>query len=115
MFGLFAGFRTGSISWLAEVDRISDDLSPGVTQDAIAGLAEADWRISKGHNLKVTYDYFDPDDGVSEDHQVRYSLVWEYTPMQFVQARIGLRRYDGPPQFPRQNRDIAFAELHGFF
>lgn len=115
MFGLFAGLRTGPITWLAEIDQISDDLSTGVTQDAIAGLIEANWLIRKGHNLKFSHEYLDPDDDVSEDHQVRNSLVWEYTPMQFFQTRIGLRSYDGIPQVNTQNRDVFFAEIHGFF
>jgi len=115
MFGLFAGLRTGPIAWLAEIDRISDDLSPAVTQDALAGLLEGNWSIRKGHNLKLSHEYLDPDDDLSEDHQVRNSLVWEYTPMQFFQTRIGLRMYDGVPQVDTQNRDVFFAEIHGFF
>ena len=115
MFGLFAGLRTGAIAWLAEVDQIRDDLSPTVTQDAIAGLIEANWLLGKGHNLKFSYEYLDPNDDVSEDHQVRYSLVWEHTPMQFLQGRVGLRSYDGVPQVDTQNRNVLFAELHGFF
>ena len=47
--------------------------------------------------------------------EVRYSLVWEYSPMQFLQGRIGVRAYDGPPQRPVANREVVFAELHGFF
>ena len=115
MFGMFGGVRTGPIAWLAEIDRISDDLPSGVTQHAIAGLLEANWLIRKGHNLKLSHEYLDPDDDLSEDHQVRNSLVWEYTPMQFLQARMGLRRYDGVPQIDTQNRDVFFAEIHGFF
>ena len=114
MFGLFAGLN-GAISWLAEVDQISDDLSRGVTQDAIAGLIDANWLIRKGHNLKFSHDYLDPNDDQSEDHQVLNSLVWEFTPMQFLQARIGLRSYDSIPQVDTQNRDVFFAEIHAFF
>ncbi len=49
------------------------------------------------------------------DRQVRYSLIWEYTPMQFPQRRLGLRSYDGIPTVDAQNRDVFFAELHGYF
>lgn len=42
-------------------------------------------------------------------------LVWEFTPMQFLQARIGLRSYVGIPQVDTQNRDVFFAEIHAFF
>jgi hypothetical protein len=103
------------VVWLAEADLITDDLPSGAKQDAVATLLEGNWLFRQGHNLKVTYEYFDPDDDVDEDHQVRWSLVWEYTPMQFLQARIGARLYDGVPQVPQQNREVYFAELHGFF
>jgi hypothetical protein len=52
---------------------------------------------------------------VDEDHQARWSLLWEYTPMQFLQSRVGVRIYDGIPQVNAQNRDEYFAEIHGFF
>ncbi len=115
MFGVFGGVRTGPIAWLLEVDQIRDDISSGGTVDAIASLLEANWQVRKGHNLKLSYDFLDPDEDVSEDHQVRYSLVWEHSPMQFLQGRVGFRIYDGIPQVDRQNRDVFFAEIHGFF
>ncbi len=115
MQGVFAGLKTGPVAWLFEVDRISDDLPGGETRDAIAGLVEGNWLFRKGHNLKASYDYLDPDDDVSENHQVRWSLIWEYSPIQFLQGRFGVRVYDGIPQNDRDNRDEFFAELHGFF
>jgi hypothetical protein len=115
MQNLFFGVRTGPVVWLAEADLITDDLTSGVEQDAVATLLEGNWLFRRGHNLKVSYEYFDPDDDVDEDHQVRWSLVWEYTPMQFLQGRIGARLYDGIPQVDLQNRDVYFAEIHGFF
>ena len=115
MFGLFAAVKTGPVVWLAEVDRITDDLSPDVSLDALAGLVEANWMFRQGHNLKLSYDVLDPNDSVNGDRQVRYSLLWEYSPMQFLQARFGLRSYDGVPAVDVQNRDTLFAELHGYF
>lgn len=115
MFGFFGGLKTGPVAWLAEVDSISDDISPGVTADALAGLLEANWTIRDKHNLKFSYEYLDPDNDISEDHQVRYSLIWEHSPIQFLQGRIGFRLYDGIPQVDAQNRDVFFAELHAFF
>ncbi len=115
MVGAFAGIRTGPIAWLGEIDRVSDDLSPGVTRTALAGLIEANWKFRRGHNLKVSYDVLDPDDDAGGDREVRYSLVWEYSPIQFLQGRIGARLYDGPGESGFANRESLFAELHGFF
>ena len=81
----------------------------------VVGLLEANWQLAKGHNLKVTYERFDPDDAVAVDEQERFSLVWEYSPMQMLQPRIGVRLYDGMPGSDGQNRDEFFAELHVFF
>ena len=115
MFGFFGGLKTGPVAWLAEVDSIKDDIAPGVTADAFAGLLEANWTIRDKHNLKISYDYLDPNNDISEDQQVRYSLIWEHSPIQFVQARVGYRLYDGIPQVDAQNRKVLFAELHLFF
>jgi hypothetical protein len=115
MQNIFAGIRTGPIAWLAEVDFITDTLPVLGDRDSVAGLVEGNWRFLQGHNLKVTYDYFDPDRDTSDDQQVRYSLLWEYSPIQFLQIRLGGRLYDGIPQVDAQNRDEYFAELHGFF
>ena len=115
MQNVFFGLRTGPVVWLGELDFISDDLPGQPSQDAIAGLIEGNWMFRKGHNLKVSHEYLDPNDRISEDHQVRLSFLWEYAPIQHFQARFGLRMYDGIPQVDFQNRDVIFAELHGFF
>jgi len=114
MQNLFAGLRTGPVAWLGEADYIVDD-SLGPRRKQALGLVEADWRIRQGHNLKLTAEYFDPDIDVSNDAQNRFSLVWEFTPMQFVQLRIGARNYDGIPQNDLENRRVLFAQLNGYF
>jgi hypothetical protein len=76
---------------------------------------EGNWRVRKGHNLKLGYEYLDPDRDRGEDQQERYSLVWEYSPIQFIQSRVGIRLYNGIPNFAVSNRDELFAELHVYF
>jgi hypothetical protein len=71
--------------------------------------------VRKGHNLKVSYEYLEPDRDRGEDQQERYSVLWEYSPVQFVQTRFGFRSYNGIPNFPSSNRDQVFAELHVYF
>lgn len=114
MEALYAGVRTGPVAWLAEADYIADSsLSP--KSDQYAGLIEADWAFLAGNNLKLTAEYLDPSTHVAHDGRNRFSVVWEYTPIQFLQTRLGLRNYDGIPQNDLQNRREAFAELHVFF
>jgi hypothetical protein len=115
MTGVFGGLRTGPIAWLAEADYIRDGGYPEGTRTLLAGLAEANWAIRKGHNLKLTGEYFDPDRHVSEDQKTRWSFVYEYTPLPFLQLRAGWRQYDGIPQNDLDNRSLLFVEFHGFF
>ena len=114
MQNIFAGLRTGPIAWLAEADYI-DDGSVEPRRKQWAGLIEANWKFLPGQNLKLTAEEFDPDTDVSEDQQVRYSLVWEYVPIQFAQLRAGVRYYDGIPQNNLQNRQQFFLQLNGYF
>ncbi len=115
MFGFFGGLKTGPVAWLAEIDSISTDIAPGLSADAFAGLLEANWTVFDKHNLKFSYDYLDPNSDISEDHRVRYSVVWEHSPFQFLQGRAGFRLYDGIPQVDAQDRKEFFVEIHGFF
>ena len=109
---VFAGLRTGRVAWLAELDFIVDDGTPTGRRKLWTSLVEANIAARRGHNLKLTFEYFDPDIDVAEDEQNRISVVWEYFPIQFLQTRLGYRRYNGIPQNPAQNREQFFLELH---
>jgi hypothetical protein len=115
MQGVFGGVNTGPVTWLGELDFITDDRPTGGSDKQFASLFEADWRIAKGHNLKVGIEFLDPNDHTSRDRQQRVSVVWEHAPMQMLQVRVGMRAYDGPAAQPFTNRDEAFAELHAYF
>jgi hypothetical protein len=115
MQALFAGFRTGLVSWLAEIDLIEDELPGGGDREIYASLIEGNWRLRKGHNLKVGYEFLDPSDLTGEDEQERYSVVWEYSPIQLLQVRAGVRIYNGIPELPTSNRDEFLLEFHAFF
>jgi hypothetical protein len=115
MLAAFAGWRTGPIAWLSELDFIEDDLPAGGKRHTYASLIEGNWRFRRAHNLKLTYEFLNPGDPAGEDEQERYSLVWEYSPIQLLQARIGVRRYNGVPNLPRTNRNDVFAEIHVYF
>jgi hypothetical protein len=112
--GLFAGVRTGKVAWLGEVDGIRDDGYPEGTRRFVAALGEADWAFAPGHNLKFTAEFHDPDRAIAQDQKTRLSVLWEWTPVPFVQLRSGYRRYFGIPQNDLDNRHLVFVELHAF-
>ncbi len=117
-FGLFGGLRTGPVAWLAEADVVNDHslpAGPGGGSRKLATLLEANWSPARGHNLKLTYEYLDPDREVAHDQQTRWSFVYELTPIQFVQLRFGARLNDGIPQLPAEHLKLYFVQLHGFF
>ena len=115
MLGVHGGLRTGPLVWLGEADLVRDEGFPGGARQLLTGLGEVNWSWRRGHNLKLTAEYFDPDRDVAEDHKARYSLLYEYTPMPFLQVRAGARRYRGIPQNVLDNRRALFLEFHGFF
>lgn len=114
IFGVFGGIRTGPVVWLGEVASVKDEFqAPAVTQ--AAGLVEANWLIARGNNLKLSFEPLDPDRDMHGNRQSRLSLVYELTPIQFVQIRAGVRDYNGPNGIPSENTRLWFVQLHGFF
>lgn len=114
-WGVFGGTTTGPVAWLAEVDLVSDAGYPEGKRRQWAALLEANWLVQQGHNLKLTTELLDPDRRVPHDHKVRHSLVYEYTPIAFVQLRAGSRKFGGIPQNAVDNRRQTFVELHAMF
>jgi hypothetical protein len=113
---LYAGLRTGPVVWLTEVDLIhQDNPVPGVPMKTeIPAFIEADWLLCRGNNLKITYDYLNPQRNANGNGESRWSLVYELTPYPFVQLRAGVRRAAGPAQIDALNAALEFAELHLF-
>ncbi len=65
--------------------------------------------------LKITDEFLNPNRAVPNGEETRWSLVYEFTPLQFLQARLGIRRNDGIPQDNAEHQRLYFLELHGFF
>jgi hypothetical protein len=114
-FGIFGGLRTGPISWLAQAELTDDKSIPNDNGKELATLIEANWLIARGNNLKITNEFLNPNRSVPNGDQTRWSLVYELTPIQFVQIRAGFRWNDGIPQDPSEHQRLYFVELHGFF
>jgi hypothetical protein len=115
MQSVFAGLRTGIVAWLASGIYVTDDGTPTGRLRQWATLLEGNVEVAKGHNLKLTYEYYDPNKDVKEDQRERYSAVWEYMPIQFTQFRLGARKNNGIPQNNAQNASEFFLQWHAFF
>ena len=59
--GVFGAFRAGPVTLLGEVDYIDDDSIGAEGRKLMASLAEADWKVRQGHNLKLTFEWLEPD------------------------------------------------------
>jgi len=114
-FGIFGGLRTGPISWLAQAEVTNDESIANGQGKQLATLLEANWLIARGNNLKITDEFLNPDRAVPNGEETRWSLVYELTPIQFVQIRTGFRWYDGIPQDNSEHQRLYFVELHGYF
>lgn len=112
---VFGGLRTGPVAWLGEWALVDDGGFQPEPRTLVAALLEANWLVARGHNLRLAGEWQDPDREVDEDGQTRWSVVYEYTPVQFLQLRAGARIYDGIPQSDLQNARTAFLEAHGYF
>lgn len=89
-----------------------------VTGDDIeqfVSLAELNYQLLKGWNLKLTAEYYDPDRTITNNHETRYSLVVEYAPNSNVQIRVGLRSSQGIPQQPTRSSERFFLQSHVYF
>jgi len=107
--------RTGIVGWLASGIYVTDDGTPTGRLTQWATLLEGNVEVAKGHNLKLTYEHYDPNSDVKEDERERYSVVWEYMPIQFTQFRLGARKNNGIPQNNAQNATEVFLQWHAFF
>jgi hypothetical protein len=112
---VFGGLRTGIVSWLASGLRVTDDGTPTGRVEQWATLLEGNVEAAKGHNLKLTYEYYDPNTDIREDQRERYSALWEYVPFQYTQFRFGVRKNNGIPQNNAQNASEVFLQWHAFF
>lgn len=110
IYGISAGAQFGRTGILFEYDTIDDS-----TDKQLASILELNLLISRGKNLKFSYEYFDPSKALFENANERFSLVFEPFLNQFTQLRGGVRENKGIPQNPSANITSYFAELHLFF
>jgi hypothetical protein len=109
IYGFHGGVQLGRVGILAATDIIDDS-----TDKEFVSIVELNLLLSRGNNLKFSYEYHDPSDVIGQNARERFSLVWEPFLNQFTQFRAGVRDYRGIPQNNIQNKTEYFLELHLF-
>jgi hypothetical protein len=110
---VFAGLHFGRFTGLFELDDIVTKTDTEVTSQAL--LLELDYMITKGANLKLVSETWDPDVDATTDRVDRVSLIYEPFLTQFLQVRIGIRDYTGQSNNDEENQQEVFLEIHAFF
>ncbi len=110
--GVFGGTNFGRITVLAEGDFITSD-----SIDRFAGLAELNVLVVQGFNFKTTYEFFDRNMDVPNDHDGQERITFGVEPflMQFLQLSIFYRVNRFIPQADVENQDQLTLQLHAFF
>jgi hypothetical protein len=109
IYGFHGGVQLGRVGILAATDIIDDS-----TDKEFVSILEFNLLLSRGNNLKFSYEYHDPSDAIAQNVRERFSLVWEPFLNQFTQFRAGVRDNRGIPQSNVQNKTEYFLELHLF-
>jgi hypothetical protein len=110
IYGINAGAQFGRVGLLFEADVIDDE-----EIEQFVSILEVNFLIARGQNIKLSYEYHDPDEDTFDNAIERYSLVYEPFLNQFTQVRVGARDSEGIPQNPSQNANLYFLELHLYF
>jgi hypothetical protein len=85
-WGAFASFSVGDFTVLGEGDLLKSDIS-GKKTEGVVIFAEADYMVIQGVDLKVIYDFYDPDRDLATGTLSRYSFGFEFFPISGVEVR----------------------------
>ena len=110
--GAFAGVSVGRFTALVERDQIDDQAAK---TDPELGTAELNFLITKGQNVKLVYEYYDPDRDTDGDLADRTSFIYEPFVWPYIQFRAGYREAIGPVDDPVSNYKKYFLELHAIY
>jgi hypothetical protein len=113
---LFGGFALGRFTFMLQMDTIKEEDEAAATEaEAETGLAEVDYLIARGHNLKLQYEFIDPDKDTEGDVVDRLSVIYEPFVRPYLQWRVGYRDYTGPEGDTPSNKISYFGEIHVLF
>ena len=114
VIGGFAGFNLGRLTFLGELDLITDRADTGGEVEQFAAYVEGNLLLAAGLNAKVTYGYLDPNAAIGENARTRLRFGLETFPTQFVQVSAFYTLLEDIPQ-STTDVDRLSLELHLFF
>jgi hypothetical protein len=79
--------------------------------NSMAAFAEADYRVSRGLNLRAKFDYLDSDREITNLSR-RYLVDLDIEPMPFTQVKLSYRHYHPGTQLPTPDKDEYLAQLY---
>ena len=86
LYGGFGSFSIGDLTLLGEVD-LMRTASGATTVSSLVAFGEAGYVLTPGVDLKVSYDFFDPDRDLKTGAVSRYSVGVEFFPISGVEVR----------------------------
>jgi hypothetical protein len=112
--GVWAGARIQRLVLLGEADWIHDETSDA-QRDQLVTYSEADYEIVDGWNVKLGYEYYDPNRDVDENQRDRVIIGVEPFITSFIQLQLFYRFNQSIPQNIPQNADELLLRLHIYF
>jgi hypothetical protein len=86
LYGAFGLFGAGDFSLTGEIDLLESALTSGTVRGVVL-YTEANYVVTPGLDLKVAYDFYDPDKDIKSGSQSRYSFGFEFFPIAGVEVR----------------------------
>jgi hypothetical protein len=112
--GVWGGIHYGPVVLLGEADLIRDT-EGDEEREQIATLAEIDYKLAQGWNLKAAYEYHDPSRDIDENERDRILLGIEAFLTPFLEVQAFYRFNKSIPQNTPQNADDLTLRLHIYF
>jgi len=101
LIGGMGSFSYKNYTVFGEVDQIKNNGLSGVT--GIVAYVEGDFMVTQGVDLKVAYDFYDPDKDVKSGSLSRYSFGVEFFPISGVEVRPMYRIIKSEPVDKKDN------------
>ena len=105
LYGGLGSFSYKNYTVFGEYDRIKNNQQDGVTGTVL--YVEGDFMVIQGLDLKLAYDFYDPDKDVKNGAYTRYTFGFEFFPLPGVEVRP-LYRYNKIETLNTHSNEIDF-------